>query len=135
MFYLDTNVCIEFLRGRMPGTYRLLQESDPRLFGIPSVVAAELFVGAEKSVRREKNRMLVERFLVPFEIVPFDGVCARAYARIRADLENEGKKIGPLDQLIAACALAHEATLVTRNVSEFKRVPGLRVEDWEEISI
>lgn len=135
MFFLDTNVCIEFLRGRLPNAYRLLKQSDPRMFAIPSIVAAELLVGAEKSSRRAENVRLVEQFLLPFESVPFDEKCARAYACVRAELESNGQQIGPLDQLIAATAIAHQATLVTRNVREFARIPGLRLEDWEETEL
>ena len=135
MYYLDTNVCVEFLKGRMPRTRELLESSDPRLFALPTPVVAELFVGVEKSARREENRLAVERFIAPFSVVPFDERSARAYARIRDDLESRGESIGPMDLLIAATAVAHEAVLVTRNVREFKRVEGLRVEDWEETEL
>ena len=71
--------------------------------------------------------------LLPFEIIPFDETCAAHYAKIRADLEQKGRTIGSNDYLIAATALAHGAVLVTNNVDEFKRVPGLSLECWEEI--
>lgn len=135
MYFLDSCVCIDFLRGRLPHGYRLMQESDPRLFKVPAVVQAELFLGALKSSSPEKNRLLVERFLSPLEIVPFTSDCSRIYAQIRAELEQQGASIGPNDYLIAASALAHGAVVVTSNVDEFLRVPNLSIETWTEIRL
>ena len=66
----------------------------------------------------------------PFEYISFESQAAIAYARIRYDLEKEGKSIGPNDLIIAAVVLANQGTLVTHNVNEFSRVPGLLIEDW-----
>ena len=73
-------------------------------------------------------------FMLPFEVLPFDSKCAHIYARIRGELEMTGKVIGPNDLLIAATALANSAVLVTNNVDEFKRVPGLSIESWYEMT-
>ncbi len=135
MYHLDTNACIDFMRGRLPLGYDLLKNTDPRLVKIPAVVEAELRLGALKSARPDKVRRTVEQFLLPFETVPFDGACAREYALIRADLESRGCPIGPNDLLIAATARAHGAILVTANVREFKRVAGLSLQDWSEEAI
>lgn len=132
MYFLDSCVCIDFMRGNLPQMYDLLKQSDPRLFKIPAIVEAELRVGAEKSANPNKTLALVDAFLLPFETVPFDSPCARTYATARASLEAQGQKIGSNDLLIAATALAHHATLVTQNVREFKRVGGLRLECWSE---
>ena len=132
-YLLDSNICIDFMRGRLPYGYELLKASDPSYFKIPAIVEAELRTGAEKSANPTKNRLLLERFLEPFETVPFGSRCSLAYARIRAELEGSGLKIGPNDMLIAATALAHQAILVTNNVNEFKRVPGLSLESWAEM--
>lgn len=134
MYALDTCVCIDFLRGRLPYAYDLMRTSDPRLFKIPSIVEAELLVGVNKSKRPEKARWLVDEFLLPFEVLPFDSASAKAYGRIRAHLEQAGKTIGRNDLLIAATALANDAVLVTGNVDEFKRVPGLSIESWYEMT-
>lgn len=134
MFYLDTCVCINFLRGRLPHTLEALKSSDPRLFAIPSVVEAELRLGAHKSSSPEKNLRKVEAFLAPFKIIPFDSACAREYAEIRSELESSGRPIGPNDLLIAATARANGAVLVTHNIREFIRVPRLRLENWEDAS-
>ena len=135
MYFLDSCICIDFLRGRLDAGRELMRESDPRLFGVPSMVEAELFLGAAKSRRPEENRLLVERFLLPFESVPFDAACAREYAFVRARLEAEGMSIGPADMVIASCALVHHAVLVTHNTREFARVSGLVLEDWADVGL
>lgn len=133
MYLLDSCVCIDFMRGRLPFAYRLMRASDPRLFAVPAVVQAELLTGAFKSADVQSARRIVESFLVPFGVIPFDSACAVHYARIRAQLEAAGSAIGRNDLLIAATALAHGATLVTDNVREFGRVPGLELESWYEV--
>jgi tRNA(fMet)-specific endonuclease VapC len=75
---------------------------------------------------------LLEAFLSPFTSVAFDDGAASYYGRIHADLDRAGELIGPNDLLIAAMALANDLVLVTHNVKEFGRVPGLRWEDWED---
>lgn len=132
MVFLDTCICVDFLRGKLPSGYQLMRESDPRMFKISTVVEAELLLGAMKSKWPEKNRFTVEQFLLPFEKVPFDSRCACEYASIRAHLEEAGTPIGPNDMMIAATARAHGASVATYNVKEFQRVPGLIVEDWLE---
>jgi len=132
MYLLDSNICIDFMRGRAPMLRQRLQSSVPDLYKIPAIVAAELWCGAEKSKNPDKNRRIVSEFLFPFEIVPFDDSCAIEYGRIRAYLEQRGETIGPNDLLIAATASSCSAILVTNNVREFNRVPGLPVEDWRE---
>ena len=133
MYLLDSCICIDFLRGRLPYAYDLMRNSDPRLFKIPAIVEGELLVGVEKSSRPEKARWLVDEFTLPFDVLPFDSDCAREYGRIRALLERSGKKIGHNDLFIAATALANNAVLVTNNMDEFKRVPGLSLECWYEM--
>lgn len=135
MYYLDSCICINLMRGRLPVTYKMMRASDPRLFGIPAVVEAELRTGAEKSARPEESRLLLERFLVPFARIPFDARCAMEYARVRASLEASGERIGSNDVLVAATAMANGAVLVSANIREFKRVKGLSLECWDEIDL
>jgi tRNA(fMet)-specific endonuclease VapC len=77
-----------------------------------------------------RNRATLEKFLSPLVVLDYDLGAARKYGELRAYLEQQGTPIGPLDQQIAAHALALDVTLVTNNVREFERVPGLRLENW-----
>lgn len=132
MYFLDTCLLVDILRKKMPVVQRKMEECEPGFFGVPSIVYGELLLGAFKSNNSRNAEILVEKLVAPFEIVPFDARCARTYARVRFDLEKQGCVIGPNDLIIAATALANEAVLVTSNVGEFKRVRGLRLEEWAE---
>jgi tRNA(fMet)-specific endonuclease VapC len=97
---------------------------------IPSMVAAELLYGAEKSAKREHNLSLFKTFLSIFEIIDFDEKAAEYYAVIRAELERKGKIMGSNDLVIAATALANNGILITHNVNEFSPLKELKTEDW-----
>jgi len=98
--------------------------------GISSITAAELRFGAEKSADPVRNHAALDLFLLPLEIADFGDAASSAYGRVRSMLEQCGTPIGPLDTLTAAHALSLHVTLVTNNVREFGRIPGLEVEDW-----
>ena len=127
---LDTDTCITLIRQRSPRLLEKVVSFLPGEIGLSSITVAELYYGVEHSLYREKNRAALMQFLLPFEIADFDPAAALAYGVVRADLEAKGLPIGAMDTLIAAHALALKVTLVTHNVGEFQRVPGLRVEDW-----
>lgn len=129
-YFLDTNVCIYALKGTYPKIGQHLVALRPVDVKIASIVQAELLLGAEKSAQVSTTRGVVEAFLLPFAVVPFDAAAATAYARIRAALEKKGTPIGPNDMILAATVLAHGGTLVTHNLREFRRIAGLPLEDW-----
>jgi len=128
-FVLDTNTCIYALKlqGRV---VERLRDHAPDDLGVTIITIAELWFGAHKSVRSSVARREMDGFLEPFRVLPFDREAAEAYARIRFELERTGRPIGERDLLIASIALARGLTVVTHNVSEFGRVPGLKTEDW-----
>lgn len=128
-YLLDTNTCVYALK-RVPAVIDRLKTFSPEDLGIAIITAADLWFGARKSSRPERTRASVDAFLVPFEIVPLDKAAAESYADIRLRLERAGRPIGERDLLIAAIARARHLTVVTHNVDEFRRVPGLSVEDW-----
>ena len=135
MYLIDSNILIDFLRGKNEYALRMIRRSDAGMFKIPSIVKAELLLGVEKSSDPGSKRLKVELLLLPFETLPFDDRCALHYARLRAYLEGKGMGIGANDYIIAACAMAYGATVVTNNVTEFERVPGLSIEQWAEVPI
>lgn len=130
MHLLDTNICIYLLKGMFPALRERLARHTPSDIGIPAIVKAELYLGAYKSQKREATLTVVDAFLAPLRILPFGDEESVVYARIRSEMEAEGKPIGPNDLLIASTALARGAMLITHNTREFNRVRGLQWEDW-----
>lgn len=133
MYLIDSNIFIDFLRGKNKHALQMLMNSDASIFKVPSIVKAELLLGVEKSKDPGGNRLRVELLLLPFEMLPFDDKCVLHYARLRAYLEGRGTGIGANDYIIAACAMAYGATVITNNAAEFQRIPGLSVEQWAEV--
>lgn len=131
IYLLDTNVCIHLLNEKHPAILQHFRQHGPADIAMCSVVKAELLCGARRSQRVEANLQRLKIFFAPLRSLPFDDECAEQYGQIHADLLIQGKPIGPNDTLIAAIARAHDATLVTHNTAEFRRVAGLRMEDWE----
>jgi len=131
MFLLDTNVCVQYLRGKNMLIRQRLAACPAHEVCLCSVVLAELYVGVLRSAQPAKNRADVDQFAAPLVSLPFDDAAADVYARIRHQLESQGASIGPYDLQIAAIALANGRTLVTHNTAEFGRVPGLVLEDRE----
>ncbi len=130
LYLLDTNICIYIIRGRQRRVVERFQQHALSELLISSVTTAELYFGIEKSERREHNLGVLETFLLPIAVQPFDYETSVLYGRLRADLERRGTPIGPLDTLIAAHALSLGAVLVTNNTREFERIPELRLENW-----
>lgn len=129
MYALDTNTVLDYFRGKGNVAANLLAVP-PREVALPAIVAYEAWVGVLGSQNAKRRQAQYEQFLATVEILPFDLPVGRRAAELRLALEPRGEGIGPMDTLIAATALAHNATLVTRNLREFKRVPGLQLVDW-----
>jgi tRNA(fMet)-specific endonuclease VapC len=127
---LDTNICIYIIRKKPEEVIERLMQIRVSELAISSITLSELEYGAAKSSRPEQNKVALAEFLAPLEILSYDDMAAQQYGGIRAYLECEGTPIGPMDMLIAAHALSTNCTLVTNNISEFSRVPSLRIEDW-----
>jgi tRNA(fMet)-specific endonuclease VapC len=132
-YLLDTNTCIGWLRQNQAQTVARIQAHAQTDIVLCSVVVAELLFGVERSdpAHRANNGVRVDQMRQQFASLPFDDAAAEHYGRIRADLTGRGLLIGGNDMLIAAIALAKGCTLVTHNTSEFSRVAGLAVEDWQ----
>ena len=131
MWVLDSNTISFYFRGD-PQVVSRLQALPPAQIGVPAIVEYELRYGLLRLAPEAATPRLaaLATLLQPMQKLPFDSECAAHAARIRAELEAVGTPIGPHDTLIAATALRHQATLVTRNVREFSRVAGLLWANW-----
>ena len=129
-YMLDTNICIFTIKNKSTSLIQRLSKIDPSEICISSVTLSEMYYGVYKSQAKEKNLSALEKMLTSLEVVPFASLAAQSYGEVRASMEKTGNIIGPLDFLIAAHALSLKSILVTNNVSEFKRVKSLKVEDW-----
>jgi tRNA(fMet)-specific endonuclease VapC len=127
---LDTNVCIYLIKEHPPSVVERFASHAVGDIGISVITLAELEYGVSKSSRPVKNREALDQFISPLEVSPFDRPATAAYGKLRATLEKKGQSIGSMDLLIAAHALSLGVRLITHNIREFGRVPGLRVEDW-----
>ncbi len=128
-YLLDANAVIALLNDSTSPFARRIRRYAPRDFGVSAVVIHELYDGAFKSQRVEKNVARVDG--LQFPVLEFDEEDARQAGEIRAHLASQGTPIGPYDVLIAGQAKARKLTLVTHNTTEFQRVPKLKVEDWK----
>ncbi len=128
-YLLDTNLCIPVLRDR-PRQVRERFNLEADSLCISTIVLSELLHGAAKAGRPEHSRSEVERFAARLEVLVFDEAAADHAAEIRAHLERQGLPIGGYDLLIAGHARSRGLTVVTGNLAEFRRVDGLRCEDW-----
>lgn len=133
MLILDSNTVSYYFRGD-PQVVPRLQALPPADIGVPAIVEYELRYGLLRLPPQaaEPRLLALTQLLRPMQMLPFDSECAAQAARIRAALEAAGTPIGPHDTLIAATALRYQATLVTRNVREFSRVPSLQWVNWHD---
>ena len=131
-FLLDANVVIALLNDRDSRPAHRVRRHKPRDIGVSSIVVHELYYGSFKSRRTARNVALIDA--LQFQVLDFDREDARQAGELRAFLASTGMPIGPYDVLIAGQAKARNLILVTSNTDEFRRVPGLRVQDWGRTS-
>ena len=133
MLLLDSNTISYYFRGD-PQVVPRLQALSPADIGVPAIVEYELRYGLMRLPAEAAQPRLaaLTALLRPLQILPFDSECAAQAARIRVELEAAGTPIGPHDTLIAATALRHQATLITRNGREFSHVTGLQWLNWHD---
>jgi tRNA(fMet)-specific endonuclease VapC len=128
-YLLDTDICSFALRNAGGIRKRLARVKSSDL-AVSTVTLAEGWTGSRKSASPERWLTAWRHLVAPWVVLDFDAACADVYSSIRSTLERRGTMIGGNDCMIAATALANELVLVTHNVEEFDRVPGLRVTDW-----
>jgi tRNA(fMet)-specific endonuclease VapC len=128
-YFLDTNIISDLIKNPGGRVARQIARVGENKICTSIVVAAELRYGCAKAGSKRIVEA-VQNILAELDVLPFETPADAEYGRLRAQLEQRGKPIGANDFLIAAHALAVDATLVTANVSEFARVEGLRLENW-----
>lgn len=129
-YLLDSNTIIAAIKGESRALLNRIVTFAPSRLYLSAIVFAELRYGAEKSRQGARARAALDVVVSGFEQIAFDVDDAIAYSRIRAALERKGAMIGSMDGLIAAQAVARGLVLVTDNLREFRRVPGLTCENW-----
>jgi len=128
-YMLDTNICIYVIKNR-PAPLRERFDQLAEALCISTVTLGELLYGVEKSARRSHNLQAVEQFTARLEVLPFSAKAAAHFGQIRAELARVGRPCGAYDMLIAAHARSEGLMLITNNVREFERMPGLRIDNW-----
>ena len=128
-YLLDTDICIYIIK-RKPVHIKRLFNAHIGQLAISSVTWGELISGAEKSQQVERNLYDIEGFGARLDVLDFGAEAARQFGQIKASLELAGNSIGPYDLMIAGHARSLGLILVTNNIREFKRVEGLRLENW-----
>lgn len=128
MILLDTDVCIEFLRGNKQVIARRKKAYDN--VSVSFMTVGELFFGAEKSANKEHNNLLIEKFLITVDIINTDFEIMKLFGELKGNLEKQGELLSDVDILIASTAMAKCDTLVTGNAEHFKRFEHLKLENW-----
>lgn len=128
-YMLDTNICI-FTSKNKPVNVKQAFERHHEQICISTVTLMELFYGAEKSAFPEQNLTIIEGLAARLQVLDYDTKAAAHTGQMRAELQKKGKPIGAYDYMIAGHARSLGLIVVTNNLREFERVPGLRVEDW-----
>jgi tRNA(fMet)-specific endonuclease VapC len=128
-YLLDTNIVIYVIKRRPPEVHEQFNRHHDRM-ALSAVTLAELMHGAEKSSDPARNLAVVEDFCSRLDVLSYGEKAAAHYGAIRAVLERRGEPIGVNDLHIAAHARSEGLTLVSNNLREFARVPGLLSENW-----
>ena len=129
-YLVDTDVFSLMVKGQDASINTRLQTLVKGEATVSVITAGEFYYGVTHAPVSTLRDQRAQRLLDFFGLLPLDAEVAASYGTVRADLRRAGTPIGPNDLWLAAQALAHGLTMVTRNTREFKRVKGLKVEDW-----
>jgi tRNA(fMet)-specific endonuclease VapC len=128
-YMLDTNICIYVMK-HYPQDLRRKFNSLAEQLCISTITLGELHYGAEKSTGRAENLTAIEHFVARLEVLSFDAKAAAHYGQVRAELARAGTPCGPHDMQIGGHARSEGLIVVTNNMREFDRMPGVRAENW-----
>ncbi|MGL5891095.1 MAG: type II toxin-antitoxin system tRNA(fMet)-specific endonuclease VapC [Bacteroidia bacterium] len=125
---IDTNICIYYIKGMFRLNEKFLETNPDNCF-ISEITLAELMFGVENSEKKEKNQKALDDFLSGVKVIPIFHSLSQ-YAKEKARLRKAGTPVDDFDLLIGASAITHNLILVTNNTTHFKRIKGIKVEDW-----
>lgn len=128
-YLLDTNICVYWLKGNEQIEQKILSVGMDNV-ALSFINVSELYYGAYKSQRIESNLNMVRQLTEQLNVVESDEVISELFGQLKADLEAAGSIIDDADLFIAACAKVHGLVLVTNNMKHFKRIKGLKLENW-----
>jgi tRNA(fMet)-specific endonuclease VapC len=129
-YLLDTNICIYIKNHRPAEVLARFSKLPPGKVAMSAITYGELCFGAEKSSKPKETRHILEQLVSLIPVLALDEAASMQYGKIRQLRQASGKLIGNNDLWIASHAIASKLILVTNNVTEFERVPGLKVENW-----
>ncbi len=129
-FILDTDTCIYWLKGNDRIEKKIAQAGFLNI-SITVITECELFYGAFKSAKKEKNVFVVKELKKKIQTLHTTEGISHTYGKLKSELESKGKSIDDADLLIASIVLSNNSTLVTNNIEHFKRIPGLKIENWK----
>ncbi|QQR96907.1 MAG: PIN domain-containing protein [Sphingobacteriales bacterium] len=127
-YLLDTNICIYFLNGKYNLIHKIEEVGIENCI-VSEITIAELKYGVEKSTHKEKNKKILELFLLKFNIMPIFPALD-LYAKEKVRLKTKGKTLDDFDLLIGTTAVYNELILVTKNITDFERIENINIEDW-----
>jgi predicted nucleic acid-binding protein len=128
-FILDTDTCIYWLKGNENIERSIIRHGLGNVF-ITVITECELFYGAYKSIKKDKNLAVIEELRTRIKTLHTVSGVPSLYGKIKAELESKGQTLDDADLLISSIALLNNATLVTNNIEHFKRISGLKIENW-----
>lgn len=130
MILLDTDICVELLKGNK----RILQRLDAceQPVGVCFMTVAELYYGAEKSSDPAGNQEVIEKLLLTLEVVQTSLSIMKRFGQIKAALQKQGIPLADADILIGSAAIETSEKLITGNTKHFERIAGLTLEDWTQ---
>ena len=129
-YLLDTNAWVDYLNQRYPGVAERVRSANPDELALSAVALAELRYGADKSQHPARNHARIDVIAREVPLIDFDAAAAAAFGRLRSLLERQDEPIGSYDMLIASQAISRDLVLITDNVSEFRRIRNLKLENW-----
>ena len=129
-YVLDTDTCIYWLKGNENIEKKIIENGLENIC-ITVITECELYYGAFKSDRKEKNLAVIKKLKKTVRTIQTTEGLSYLYGKIKADMERNGQRLDDADLLIACIALVHNATLVTNNLAHFKRIDGLKIENWK----